>query len=500
MTGAAAEPQEPAKGCIFEASRAWDLIEAVANGGTVEAQPGVHSGMFGVLREIAGAEIGDEATDGQRDELAVVMMQRVRQLRSALAKAFNAPDTWVPLAQFIQDDETSMKFAVRLHRELLATLRQIGKTGVNVSSRLKSVESRAALEFWQVHDGPARALKFLACALWADEVKPMLDRLASNPPAFGYGVHVDVTRIHSRAHKLGESNGQQALVFDSAEPIIVLVPAISERAVKLIADGASKLGSVLAHRILHWEVVTGYDRVMRGESDARRLEVEGGWSGFAEILGINDKKRVDDIKAIVYAQSAIKLSLSNGRLADMIALDDQPAVGRRRGKVEIVLGTMLLPHYVYELHGQLAGRELYEAKRLVPIAALPPFVGRPNDHGPQATASMLVLREMRMRARELHNNGAVVISLERFAELFRQAHLPASLIGRVLDRWTRDGTDGPAFLARVERDAYTLGDAYARVRSFLLSAGEIEQRSSDAGVRGSSARARKRASLSAESK
>jgi hypothetical protein len=495
MTVADSGPQEPAKGCIFEASRAWDLIEAVANGGSVEAQPGVHSGMFAVLREIAGAEVGNDATDGQRDELAVAMMQRVRQLRGVLAKAFKAPDGRVPLAQFIQDDETALKFAARLHREISSTLRQIGKTGTSIAGRLKSVPSRNALEFWQVYDGPAPALKFLACALWADEVKPLLDRLASNPAALGYNVHEDVVRIHSRAHKLSELNGQQALVFDGAEPIIVIVPAISERVVKLIADGASKLGSVLAHRVLHYEVVTGYDRVMRGEADARRLAVEGGWSGFAELLGINDKRRVDDLKAIVYAQSAIKLGLANGRLADMIALDDQPAVGRRRGKVEIVLGTMLLPHYIYELHGQLSGRELYDAKRLVPIADLPPFVGRPNDHGPQATAAMLVLREMRLRARELHNNGAVQISLERFAELFRQAHLPASLIGRVLDRWTQNGTDGPAFLSRVEGDAYTLSDAHARVRSFLLSAGEVEQRSSEAGAR--SARARKLAAVSA---
>jgi len=157
-----------------------------------------------------------------------------------------------------------------------------------------------------------------------------------------------------------------------------------------------------------------------------------------------------------------------------------------------VLGTMLLPHYIYELEENQGGRTLRENKRLVPIASLPPFVGRANDHGAQATASMLLMRELRTRAAELYREGAVRITLDRWAALFHEAGAPSSIIGKVLERWTKDGDDGGAFLAKPDKDAYTLADAYARERAFLLEAGKREADGSEAGQRSVRSRTAKR--------
>jgi hypothetical protein len=64
------------------------------------------------------------------------------------------------------------------------------------------------------------------------------------------------------------------------------------------------------------------------------------------------------------------------------------------------------------------------------------------------------------------------------------------VLPQVLDRWTRDGDDGPAFLVRVEPQRYTLAPAYAAARDFLLDAGRREAEGRRAGRHGAASRHR----------
>jgi len=331
-------------------------------------------------------------------------------------------------------------------------------------------------------EGPAGELCLLelAKAFLKDGVHAQLERISRNPEALAITVYDGITRVHSRAHKLEEKDGQRSLLFSAGEPVII-DPVIREdamtRVLQYIATGSKLLGSVMAHRVLRWEVSTGYERVMRGETDARVIVVDGGWTALAERLGAEKKSDVEAIKAIVHTQGAIMLTLPTGALVRILQVNDYPAYRARRAKVEIILGTMLLPHYVKGLPKDVTP----DKKRLVPLVDLPPFVGRPNDHGAQATASMLLMREFRTKAKELHRTGAVHIPLPRWAELFREAQLPAALIGKVIDRWTQDGDDSPAFLRLVDAERYTLGEAYDRARAFLDEAGKLEIDRSAAG-------------------
>lgn len=342
---------------------------------------------------------------------------------------------------------------------------------------------------WLQEEKPPRIYGYLAWALWVDVLRPQLDREARNPPALVIRVHEDVTRIYSRVPQLTTKDGQQWLTFDD-EPMFRLAPSVADEMVQALVDrGVPQLGSVTAHKALRWQVVTGHERALRNEADARVLTIDGGWSVFArEILHLQSKADAETLRAIVYAQDAVQFTLLDGSWGRMLSLREWPARGRRKGRIELTLGTMLLPHYIYELPGVVSGRAAQEARRLIPVCGLPPFVGRPNDHGPQATLSMIVVQELRANARELVANGAVRIAPARFSVLARKAGLPPTLLGRVIDRWTQDGPDAPAFLARRGADLYTLAPTHRRELAFILAAGHTEVQSSEAGRRSVQAR------------
>lgn len=456
--------------------RFWDLLETAARGDA-------HRHLIETIAPTAITETGnlaEAARDEARGRLAEALRQHLKRFRQAVLSLSGTP----PISAAAADD-----CARKLDLAFADYVERLGESGKDYAStvrrasddRLKNKGPRWTL--WCSHARGERFLRGLARVVWIEDVKPFIKR---NTPALVYPVHEDVVRIHSRTYSLVDKGGQRSLVFDDGAPIAIApaMPTLAEddmsRMVQLITAGVRLLGSVAAHRVLRWEVASGCERVIRGEPDARALIVDGGWTALAEQLELGKKREhIVNLRAIVHAQSAVTITLPDGSRGNMLALRDKPPVGQRRGSVEIVLGTMLLPHYIYELAGK--GRELRESKRLVPIVELPPFVGRNNDHGAQATASMIVVRELRVRAAELYRDGAVLIPLERWIHLFHEARLPSSLIGKVLDRWTHDGSDGPAFLMSPERDHYTLGDAHSRARDFLRDVGKLELDRSKAG-------------------
>lgn len=315
----------------------------------------------------------------------------------------------------------------------------------------------------------------LTRAAWERIIRPELERERKKRPALVIQVHEDVTRIHSRAHALVAVNGQHHLRFDDGDPVVLMPATMNEGIIASIQRGASKLGSLAGIKALHWEVITGHEQAIRGDADPRVLRIEGGWSTFThDVLGIRKKDAVEDVRDIVRTQAATWLTLPDGSTGNLLALRESDAKGQRRAELEITLGTMLLPHYESELDKKLSGRASNEARRLVPIVALPPFVGRANEHGAQATLSMLVVRELRAKATELVTHGGVAIDLDRWARLGLEAGLPnpARLVPAIIDRWTRDGDDGPAFLRITSPGRYTLGDAHTRERAFLEYAGK----------------------------
>src|SRR5690606_13604119 len=112
-------------------------------------------------------------------------------------------------------------------------------------------------------------------------------------------------------------------------------------------------------------------------------------------------------------------------------------------------------HYVFQLLG--IERRKVEGRQLVPIVDIPPLVGRPADHGPQANFQMELMVAFRKRAVELVKKGGIYLPEKELRLLANESGLPQRILKKVMDRWVQDGDDGPAFLDVIENDRYALG-------------------------------------------
>jgi hypothetical protein len=268
------------------------------------------------------------------------------------------------------------------------------------------------------------------------------------------------------------------------------VPTVEMEALpRLLPRGVKRFGGLNAHRLLSFEVHMGWRQTVDRSPDPRAIAVEGGWSALAEQVGAGgSKKAADELHQLVAAQAHLLWKLPDGSVGNMLSYELRPARPGQRARVTLVLGSILLPGYVHALKGQHPDQR--EARKLVPmLTQLPPVIGPGLLHGAQASLHLKVLMQLRRRARELWTLGGVLLEREQFRELAAPIGLK-DWASRLLDRWTRDGRDGPAFLRRVDGHRYTLGDAHQPARDYLLQAGRDEFRGEEAGRKGAELRRR----------
>jgi hypothetical protein len=390
-----------------------------------------------------------DVTDANRSTLAESTRRHVAAWRSTLPLDTPLPTTEAEAAREL--DALAESLAVHA-----ATM---GEQGARAAAVIQRENAENRLDFWQVD---AQWLVTFAVPVWLDRAA----QETTKRPALVMPVHEAVTMIHSRAAALEERNGQRALRFDHADPFVM---TMRDDVAEIIAKGVDLLGSVTAHRLLRWEILSGHERALDGAADPRVLVVDGGWSVLAhDILGMKAKTAPADLRAIVHAQQAIRVPTPDGTVhAGLVTFSDTPARGHQKGRVAITLGELLMPHIAYAMKDP-------RDRRLVPVLReLPPMVGRKREHGAIATLSMAIMRELRVHACDLASVGSVAISRERFHELARQARVPLDVVTQLLERWLRDGDDGHAFLASPSAGRYTLGPAHAHERDFLVMAGRM---------------------------
>ncbi len=340
-------------------------------------------------------------------------------------------------------------------------------------------------------DGPPRWLLWLAADLWVSVWRPAAERERAKPPAVWGPLFELLDRVHRPGGRIVEGvlidrNGARVLDVRRDEPLPVALVHL-EALGMLVRDGAGMLGSLNAHRFTRWAVPTAHTRALNGEPDARVLRADGGWTGLAELVGARSKKAPGELRAIVSALAHLWFPLPDGRGGNLLTYTESAAAGNWRSCVDITLGTALLPHYV---NGIPRGTD----RDLVPLPPLPPFVGRANEHGAQAAMQLGTMAHLRTRAAELVRHGGVLVTPDQWAELAKTHGLPADMLAAVLDRWTHNGDDGPAFLEALGGGRYRIADAHAAVQAFLLEAGRMEVNGA-ALAKQSSASKRKRLSL-----
>ena len=328
------------------------------------------------------------------------------------------------------------------------------------------------------------ALRVLALTGWECVVRPTLVRERQRPKAIVRPVYASqVMLMHAGSRLVEDASGQHLLPGMHEGGSSVRIAHADARLFARIKAGIDKLGTLTAHRLVRWEITTGYQQFLERErdpeADARIIKITGGYSALArEHLGLKSNADVEAVRDIITAQDACVFDFPwanegaghNGRL---LTREEIPAARGRQAQVRLVLGTMLLPHFADLTKHQEGQRGQFV--KLVPMTDLPPLVGSPNQHGAQVSLSMMLVLWLRDHARILHEQGGVKL---RQADLQRMASevglTDGSLLGKLWDRWHHDGDDAPAFVKAVEDDRYTLADAHAAARQSILDAGRGE--------------------------
>lgn len=371
-------------------------------------------------------------------------------------------------------DEALAGFLERIGGEIAKK----GAAEVRQNSAKRSEAENAAR--WAPGAAPLRVARLLARALWADVIAPRLQRLESTHAALARVVHVDVVGIlrpglSIRDDYVVDTDGRQRMMFTQSQALDV--PTVEMGALpRLLRRGLELFGSIQAHRIVRHVVVEGHRRAITGEADPRVLRYQGGWSALAAQANVTE---ADDARAIVVALAHAAHELTDGTHGNLLAYTARRGAPGRPGLVSLTLGDMLLPHFVHSLDPSKA-RTPTENRRLVPIVDFAGFVGRNNDHAAQATLQMMLMARLRDAAAELAETGTVRITDVEFAALAHDACLTPALLPKVIDRWTRDGDDGPAFMVKAG-DRYTLAPHFAPALAFLEAAGHMSLARSKAG-------------------
>jgi hypothetical protein len=322
-------------------------------------------------------------------------------------------------------------------------------------------------------------------AVWLDVVRPTLERERDKPSALVVPIMREVTDFHARGRVFDSDNGQ--LSFDGREiaRMVQTGGRIASVDLSLIQKGLGLLGSRLSHDVLRHEVFEAHRRVLQGETYPNVLTFDGGWSAFAEVLGYSPKKHAIDVRNIVYAQAHFRFTFPDGSKGNMLQYNEKAAIGRHgTARVTLTIGSPLCAGYVHELRESMGKTGLHarQAQRLVPMPRyLPPFHGRANEHGQQASFALALMTELRERAAELAEHGSVRLTHDELTSLADQVALPRKLLVPVLEHWKHDVGDAPAFLRMVDRDRYTLGEAHAAELDFIIEAGRRETRNAALG-------------------
>jgi len=159
--------------------------------------------------------------------------------------------------------------------------------------------------------------------------------------------------------------------------------------------------------------------------------------------------------------------------------------------VSITLGDELLPGYAIKAKKFYPGLD----RRLVPVTQLPKLTGSPKAQGPQALLSSIVVRRMRECAADMCRHGGALIDAQTWDQMAADAGLSRRgkyTVRSIVDYWAVDCDHGPAYLKRVGKDRWTLGDEYAAERSFIEQAGVTSLQQRENGKRGHRSRRRKR--------
>lgn len=401
---------------------------------------------------------------------------------------------------------------VSLDRALAGVVAKIGKTGAAIAKKILAARPAAPWSRWRREGGGTAstigALRSLASVVWLDVVKPRLDdEKRRHPRGLIRPVYTSqVLMSHIRPNIRETPDGQRLL------PGLVeggldcrIIPQADARLFGRAMAGLYKFNTLTGHRVLRWEIETGHrqflDGLTRPGVDFRKIEVEGGYSEIAKLIGLHSNQDVSAIREIIAAQDATIFNfpwahMGAGHSGRLLTLGEIGATRLRRARVQLFLGPMLLPGYASDIKAPSVSAA---SRKLVPVTDLPPLIGRPNEHGPQVSLSMMLVLYLRDRAADLHKEGMVQLRPIDLQGMARQVGLTddPGFLADLWRRWQGEDVRGsdpsvPAFV-KVDGENFTLSDHHAAARQAIVDAGAQEAAGRIRGLKSQELRAKKQA-------
>ncbi|MBN1335501.1 MAG: hypothetical protein JXB39_06025 [Deltaproteobacteria bacterium] len=331
----------------------------------------------------------------------------------------------------------------------------------------------------------AAALRRLAAALWWDRVRhvaldgvlrrhPGLPLALLDRPGFRPWGRAAVEEVPGRGRCLVDASGRVILgdLLEVPDRGPGLPVDLFDRLDTWTREGAGLLGSPLFALFLLWIQWEIHRWPIPGTVPL--LEVVG-WEALArEVRGYTagsdggtSHKDADQLRALAWCLDGTRFVFPDGGAGRLLTCTLRERGGRGTPeRFTLQPGAPLLPGYLY----QLPQRE----RKIVPaLRRLPPLVGRGQDRGAVAGLTFHVLAEMRRRCAEMvgdleGQDLGLHLDAGRWRELADRARVPRPTLADALDRWRRDGPDGPAFLREVSRDRFTLAPVHEDARRVLL--------------------------------
>ncbi len=361
------------------------------------------------------------------------------------------------------------------------------ETFLNQIYKDTSFDIKSRLSAWR---NPLYMHRCIANVIWFNLVKERAQALYKKPPALPVIVNNNVqammrkgVKYDKETGKLISHNGQELAHIESDLKPMPSMDMVTMQKI-LRPENIKVLNSINAHRLLRWLVTTVTNQAVVDRIDARRIFVPGGYQELARIVGAGTgRKAAVQVRDILLWQAAPQQFVITDpetgqqeviREGNLLTFNYTPSGFKSQASLEIIIGTMLMPHYLYKLIHTSSLNLSSESLKLVPIFAEPQLIGRPADQGPQLSFQMETVVEFRKGARELAKNNCLRITKERFDLLSNKAGLGKSLLPRVIDAWLSGGEDAPPFLKQVEKDHYAFSDHYKRQHDFIVQGGQKE--------------------------
>lgn len=379
--------------------------------------------------------------------------------------------------------EDASKNTLQLDSNYIEHLRSIGVSGKKLATKVEA-NSKAIFEQYKKENYPSEArrnvwglwvpngqieplcyfLYLMGQVLWEDECGRYWNRQTSQVPAVVKPVIEIIKPMLSSTNKKKIITQENQIVCcnQDGSPIFY-APTIDPSMISMLQNGVQSLSTLTGHKLLRWQIKTGFENWATNKEDPRIITIDGGFSVVADLVGCNSTKEISKIKDIMQAQAFGQFIFPDGSRGNMIILrileryrNSEPS------KISITLGDMLLPNYVFQV-----GKN---ERRLIPIGDLPPLHGSKNSHAHQAQLQLLVFEEFSKQSDRMAEEGSAIIPMDKWKVMASEAGLNPNKVDHVIQHWCQPDLIN-CFLDK-QGDEYCLASYYENAQKFLVSQGQ----------------------------